>query len=157
MTKEIEETKVQDIENANVEEKRFSERITRLNALACNFTQGGKMDLKTAEMESKGALKVLNADGGLQEMLTAQMVSVHNLQQITIAMANKNLGSDVGKYFMSSTIKLANVFAQQANLLSRLQGNGGQKITIERVDVHHGGQAVVGSINGGSHADKVKK
>ena len=38
---------------------------------------------------------------------------------------------------------------QQANTLAKLQGVGGQKIIIERVDVHQGGQAIVGNIQGG--------
>jgi hypothetical protein len=36
-----------------------------------------------------------------------------------------------------------------SNALAKLQGVGGQKIVVERVDVHQGGQAVVGNIQGG--------
>ena len=45
--------------------------------------------------------------------------------------------------------RLANCFVQQANMLTKLQGIAGQKITVERVVVNQGGQAVVGNIQGG--------
>lgn len=38
---------------------------------------------------------------------------------------------------------------QQATLLAKLQGGIGQKIIVEHVDVHQGGQAIVGNIQGG--------
>lgn len=45
----------------------------------------------------------------------------------------------------------------QASLLAKLQGGGiGQKIIVERVDVSHGGQAVVGIVNAGTHTEKTK-
>ena len=50
----------------------------------------------------------------------------------------------------------SNTFIQQANLLAKLQGGIGQKIIVERVDVSHGGQAVIGTVNGGVPADKAK-
>jgi hypothetical protein len=52
---------------------------------------------------------------------------------------------------MNTAIKLSNTFVQQAALLAKLQGGGAQKIVVERVDVHQGGQAIVGSIQGGAH------
>lgn len=45
---------------------------------------------------------------------------------------------------------------QQANLLAKLQGLGSQKITVERIEVHQGGQAIVGNIQGG-RSNKEKK
>ena len=35
------------------------------------------------------------------------------------------------------------------HILAKLQGVGGQKIIVERVDVHDGGQAIVGNVRGG--------
>ena len=86
------------------------------------------------------------------------MLSIHYLQQISIAMVNKTLSNNAGQYFTNTAIKLANTFVQQANLLSRLQGCGGQKIVVEHVEVNSDGQAVICNINRGSPtADKVKK
>lgn len=155
---DISTAKPQNVENIDNEKKSFSNNITRLSALACSFSHREDTDIMKAEKESQNGLKVLGTNGGLQEMLAAQMLSIHHLQQISMAMANKTLSSNNGQFFVNAAIKLANTFAQQANLLNKLQGNGGQKITIERVDVHHGGQAIVGNISGGTHhSDKVKK
>ncbi|KTD31197.1 hypothetical protein Lmor_2804 [Legionella moravica] len=56
----------------------------------------------------------------------------------------------------NAIVKLANCFVQQTNILAKLQGVGGQKIIVERVDVHQGGQAIVGNIQG-SMGGKDKK
>lgn len=62
--------------------------------------------------------------------------------------ANATDELELKKYYTNAAIKLANCFTQQANILAKLQGIGGQKIIVERVDVHQGGQAVVGNIQG---------
>ncbi len=83
----------------------------------------------------------------LQEMLAAQMLTIHQLQQISMAFAAKSNQPNNKQYFTNTAIKLANTFVQQASLLSRLQGNGGQQINVKQVDVHQGGQAIVGNVN----------
>ncbi len=55
---------------------------------------------------------------------------------------------ELKKYCTNTTVKLANCFVQQVNILAKLQGVGGQKIIVERVEVQQGGQAVVGNIQG---------
>lgn len=128
--------------------KQFSERIKRLNAMACTNIKRDDFDLEEEVKKSEQVLDALNAKDSLQQMLAAQMMSVHRLQQMSIASANGSDRLENKQYFSNTAIKLANCFVQQANLLARLQGQGSQKIVVERVDVHHGGQAVVGSING---------
>jgi hypothetical protein len=95
----------------------------------------------------------LNSQNSLQEMLIAQMTSIHLLQQKTIALANRTGLTDNKQYLINSSIKLAHCFTQQAALLAKLQGIGSQKITVEHVEVHHGGQAIVGSIQGVTQGD----
>jgi hypothetical protein len=102
-------------------------------------------------------MKALKAQGGIQEMLVAQMTSIHLLQQTTIALANTAGFTDSKQYYTNSAIKLSNCFTQQAALLAKLQGIGGQKIVVEHVEVHHGGQAVVGTINGATPINKEEK
>ncbi|HLB41991.1 MAG TPA: hypothetical protein VJN02_03890 [Gammaproteobacteria bacterium] len=108
-------------------------------------------------METEHDLKALSAEGGLQEMLAAQMLAIHRLQQRSIAAANICHDVNTAQYFTNTAIKLSNCFTQQAALLAKLQGAGGQEIVVEHVEVHHGGQAVVGNINGGLPAGKEKK
>jgi hypothetical protein len=136
--------------DSNDEHKIFKKKILRLNAIASNRCSQEGFDVDKAAAQSEHDLNVLGATNGLQEMLAAQMLSIHHLQQLAMAYANEVKLMDERQYYTNAAIKLANCFTQQANLLARLQGNGNQKIIIERVDVHQGGQAVVGSIHGGS-------
>jgi hypothetical protein len=142
-----------DKEVINQEYALFKNSIVRLNAASSIFKDG--VEITEAEQVSRGGLNALNAEGGLQEMLVAQMLSIHQLQQQAISFANSAQQIENIRYFMNTAIKLANCFTQQANTLSRLQGNGNQKITVKHVEVHDGGQAVVGNIKSTS-TNKVK-
>jgi len=72
----------------------------------------------------------------------------HQLQQRSMVYANGSDNFELKTYYTNAAVKLANCFVQQANMLAKLRGVGGQKIIVERVDVHQGGQAVVGNIQG---------
>jgi len=157
MTHDVSTINAQNIDNITDEQKSFSAEVAKLNALACDFAQRENIGLTEATTQSQNALKVLGVKGGIQEMLAAQMLSNHNLQQICLAMANRTLGDSIGQYFINSAIKLSNCFTQQAALLAKLQGNAGQRIVVEHVEVHHGGQAIVGNLNGASPTNEVKK
>jgi hypothetical protein len=130
--------------------KAFSSKMLRLNALACNNIKQEGFNLNDAQTESQNNLIALQANGGLQEMLVAQMFSIHDLQQTSMAMANASDSIATKQYFTNAAIKLANSFTQQAALLAKLQGIGGQKIVVEHVEVHNGGQAIVGNISKGN-------
>jgi len=43
--------------------------------------------------------------------------------------------------------KLARTFTAQMEALTRYRGKGQQKMTVEHVHVHQGGQAIVGNVN----------
>lgn len=129
--------------------EKFNRHIIHENALAISNIKAEKFDMDKAKQKSSDAMVALGADGGLQSMLAAQMLSIHELQQKTMIFANATDNLDLQKYYANSSVKLANCFVQQANILAKLQGVGGQKIIVERVDVHQGGQAVVGNIQGG--------
>jgi hypothetical protein len=44
-------------------------------------------------------------------------------------------------------VKLLRTFAAQTEALQRYRGKGQQKVTVEHVHVHTGGQAIVGSVS----------
>ena len=51
--------------------------------------------------------------------------------------------------------KLARTFATQMEALNRYRGKGQQKMTVEHVHVHDGGQAIVGQVaQGGGATEK---
>lgn len=130
--------------------EKFYQHIIQKNATATNNINTEKFDMNKAKQKSSDALTALGANDGLQAMLAAQMLSIHELQQRTMVYAHAVDNHELKKYYTNATVKLANCFVQQANTLAKLQGAGWQKIIVERVEVHQGGQAVVGNIQGGA-------
>lgn len=129
--------------------EKFIKRIIQTNAMASSDIKNYNFDIEHAKQKSTHALIAMGATEGLQSMLAAQILSIHELQQKTITYATACNNLELKKYYTNSAVKLSNCFTQQANALARLQGLGGQKIIVERVDVYQGGQAVVGDINTG--------
>lgn len=136
--------------------EKFNTYIILKNATATNNINAEAFDMDKAKQKSQDALIALDANGGLQSMLPAQMLSIHELQQKSMVYAHAADDLELKKYFTNATIKLANCFVQQANTLAKLQGVAGQKIIVERVDVHQGGQAIVGNIQGSMGAKDKK-
>jgi hypothetical protein len=102
---------------------------------------------KQNDSNSKVA-QIFKDDNNLELMLITQMLSVHDLQQEAMRVSKVNLDNPKAQYLINASIKLSNTFTQQAALLSKLQGKGSQKIIVEHVDVHDGGQAIVGDVSG---------
>ncbi|MGC1181489.1 hypothetical protein [Legionella sp.] len=127
----------------------FNNHIIHNAAIASNNIRADNFDINAAKEKTDDALVALNTQNSLQSMLAAQMLSIHELQQTTMACANGCNSIELKKYYTNSAIKLSNCFVQQVNILAKLQGVGGQKIVVERVDIHQGGQAIVGNIQGG--------
>lgn len=117
---------------------------------ACNKINHKHFDPEQARKQSKNDFIALKVEGGLQALVAAQMMAIHKFQQTSMALANGLFYDESSKYYTNTAIKLSNTFIQQATLLAKLQGEVGQKITVERVDVSHGGQAVIGTVNSGS-------
>lgn len=126
--------------------EKFNRHIIQENAETISDITAHNFDINKATQISQNALVALDAKDALQSMLAAQILSIHELQQKSMAYAHAANDLELKKYFTNATIKLANCFVQQANTLAKLQGVGGQKIIVERVDVHQGGQAIVGNI-----------
>lgn len=126
----------------------FTRNIIQDAALASNDVSNEKFDLKKAKSVCAEGISALGAQNGLESMLAAQMLSIHQLQQGSMVYAHASDNMGLKTHYTNSAIKLANCFVQQANMLAKLRGVGGQKIIVERVDVHQGGQAVVGNIQG---------
>lgn len=137
--------------------EKFKNQVIKLNSFTFEDILKEDFNADKCIARAKLNLEVLNTTSGIQEMLGAQLLSIHRLQQTSIMMAIGLKHLDGIQYYTNAAIKLANCFTQQANLLAKLQGGVSQKITIERVDVHHGGQAIVGDINQGvptTHQEK---
>jgi len=130
------------------QQDKFTRKIIHEAALASNNISSDNFDLEKAKSLCTDSIAALGAQNGLESMLAAQMLSIHKLQQRSMIYAHASDNLELKTYYTNSAIKLANCFVQQANMLAKLRGVGGQKIIVERVDVHQGGQAVVGNIQG---------
>lgn len=139
-----------------LQQERVDSRIERLNALSHGHSKNTDFNLEKAVEQSTDAHNALNAKGTLQKMLVAQMLTIHEYQQKFMGCLINTSSKENRQYLTNTAIKLTNCFTQQAALLARLQGQGGQKIVVERVDVHQGGQAVVGNIQGATPDSKDK-
>ncbi|HAU1248556.1 TPA: hypothetical protein F8R87_01860 [Legionella pneumophila] len=129
------------------QQDKFSRNIIHEAALASTNISSGKFDLKKAKSLCAEGISALGAQNGLESMLAAQMLSIHHLQQRSMIYANASDNLELKTYYTNTAIKLANTFVQQTNLLAKLQGLGGQKIIVERVNISNGGQAVIGTVN----------
>lgn len=118
------------------------------NAAAC----------KNPETEANKTLSALQhlAPGSLLEaMLAAQMLAVHNA---SMKMLSRAAIPDQTQYGIDANItratKLQRTFLAQIEAWNKLRGKSGQqKVTVEHVHVHEGGQAVVGNVEGGRGSD----
>jgi hypothetical protein len=83
----------------------------------------------------------------IEAMLAVQMVAVHNvaLNQLHRA-AHPNDYAATGHAAAGNAAKLLRVFREQLQALQRYRGKGQQKVTVEHVHVHAGGQAIVGNV-----------
>ena len=81
-------------------------------------------------------------------ILIAQMAGTHNLimesmRRAAIPEQYLNAGND----YINRACKLMNIYLRQMDMLLKYRGNGHQqKMIVEHVHIHKGGQAVVGQI-----------
>jgi hypothetical protein len=121
---------------------------------ACNGTPGHP----PTEQDINGVLAAVHGIGAndeIEAMLAVQMVATH----FAATRALRRLkGSDTVPQQDSNgnlAVKLLRTFAAQTEALQRYRGKGQQKVTVEHVHVHTGGQAIVGSVSqsGGERDD----
>ena len=120
-----------------------------LNSLinaACDGTPGHP----PSEQDVNGVLATVHgirANDEIEAMLAVQMVATH----FAATRALRRLkGSDTVSQQDSNgnlAVKLLRTFAAQTEALQRYRGKGQQKVTVEHVHVHTGGQAIVGSVS----------
>jgi hypothetical protein len=83
----------------------------------------------------------------LEAMLGGQLISVHNAAMESFRRAAHENQTPVGREeALRQAGKLSRTFAQLLDALNRHRGKGQQKVTVEHVHVHAGGQAVVGVV-----------
>ena len=89
------------------------------------------------------AIDEIQPQDPVEAMLAVQMVTIHNHCMDAV---NKTTFFDTRKQYIDLAAKLSRTYAKQMEALQKYRLKG-QRITVEHVHVHSGGQAVVGQIN----------
>jgi hypothetical protein len=93
----------------------------------------------------------------LEGMMAAQLIAAHNAAMECYRRAMMGEQTFEGRREnLAQANKLSRTFATLLEALNRQRGKGQQKVTVEHVHVHAGGQAVVGMVEtpGGGHQPK---
>jgi len=94
----------------------------------------------------------------IEGMIAAQLLACHNASMECYRRAMIREQTFEGRREnLSQANKLSRTYATLLEALNRHRGKGQQKVTVEHVHVHSGGQAIVGSVEaGGGVAPKSK-
>ena len=86
----------------------------------------------------------------IEAMLAAQMVACQSAAMECLRRANLAGQTFEGRDMaLKHATKLMRTYTAQMEALNRHRGKGQQKVTVEHVHVHKGGQAIVGNVQGG--------
>lgn len=93
----------------------------------------------------------------LEGMMAAQLIAAHNaaMQCYRRAMIGEQT-FEGRRENLAQANKLSRTYATLLEALNRHRGKGQQKVTVEHVHVHSGGQAVVGTVEAPGGGDRVK-
>jgi hypothetical protein len=120
----------------------------QMGLLANAISSGG--EVKEDEVNSAlAAMHGIQPRDEIESMLAAQMIAVH---RGSMTMSRRLLSADnieQQNSAVNALTKLNRTFTAQMEALNRNRGKGQQKMTVEHVHVHDGGQAIVGNVKGG--------
>ena len=100
-------------------------------------------------MTAVNLLAEMKPETATEAMLAVQMIGVHHLATMSLARANGEGQSFEGiKEHTLLATRLMRLFNDQLDARAKLKGFASQqKVTVEHVHVHEGGQAIVGAVN----------
>jgi hypothetical protein len=102
-----------------------------------------------------GFLSGVEPKDELEGMLAAQLLASHNAAMECYRRAMISEQTFEGrKENLNQANKLSRTHASLLEALNRHRGKGQQKVTVEHVHVHEGGQAIVGNVAGGGMQTK---
>jgi hypothetical protein len=94
------------------------------------------------------ALHSIGPRDGLEALLCAQMVGVHNIAMEFLKRAALKEQTPYGvDANVNRATRLLRTFAKQVDVLKSHRSKGQQKVEVEHVHVHRGGQAIVGAVS----------
>jgi hypothetical protein len=95
-------------------------------------------------------LTELAPQSALERLLVAQLIACDNAasQCLRIGFHEDNPADTRSKY-LGIGLQFQGVLVRQIEALAKLRNGGQQRVTVEHVHVHQGGQAVIGNVQGG--------
>lgn len=87
----------------------------------------------------------------LEGMLAIQMVGIHNMAMTMMHKAMQTERVNIQNMSSNLATKLTRTFIAQMDALNKHRGKGQQKMTVEHVHINEGGQAIVGTVEGGGY------
>jgi|SRR5438105_4505348 len=96
-----------------------------------------------------GAMAEMAPQNVTEAMLAGQMIAVNDAIFMFLKRATvQNQPSELVDANVVRATRLMRVFNEQLEAMRRLKGKAGQqKVTVEHVHIHEGGQAIVGAVN----------
>ena len=93
------------------------------------------------------AITEMAPQNATEAMLATQMIAVHEAALMFLYRGVRSQYHDACDVDVQRATRLMRVFGEQLGAMQRLKGKAGQqKVTVEHVHVHQGGQAIVGSV-----------
>jgi len=127
------------------------------------LTQLANASMRTRKMNEQvlnfilAVVKSISPQDEVESMLAAQMAAVHMMtMDFTSRLANANTAQQQESAERALN-KLARTFTTQMEALKRYRTGGQQKVTVEHVHVHEGGQAIVGHVEQKTGGGRRKK
>jgi hypothetical protein len=118
---------------------------TALRTITCDATDHEEFEKQGNKL--MGMMAELQPQDGFEGMLICQMVVAHEQAMNCIRMASLNKSfAEMHFNLQNQGIKLMRLYAQQLEALDKYRRKGSQKMTVEHVHVHEGGQAIVGNV-----------
>jgi hypothetical protein len=110
--------------------------------------------LRTAAVE---ALIGIKPQDEIEGMLAAQIIACHNASMECYRRAMIGEQTFEGRREnLNQANKLSRTYAALLEALNRHRGKGAQKVTVEHVHIHEGGQAIVGNVESPGGGDRPK-
>ena len=114
-------------------------------------SKGADVDLKAVN-SAIAVVRAVKPRDPLEAMLAVQMVGINAAVMTFTRRLNSVDNIKQQDSALNGLTKLARTYVAQMDTLKRYRSAGDQKMTVEHVHVHAGGQAVVGNVSGGRGA-----
>ena len=121
--------------------------VLMLQAITTSLPFGESND-SLNERFAEAAVRSLGPRDGLEALLAVQMVHTHNLAMNYLRRAAIKDQTTAGiELFTNFATRLLRTYTLQVDALKTYRSKGEQKVEVEHVHVHRGGQAIVGAVS----------